>query len=100
MKMTGIYRFALLPDADERLFVDHMTKNVFNVLQLTRITSGFTHALLAMKSDLRQYVWIVTVNLVTDHGYDFDQNIERIQKSIAQFGVLIGTETYRNISTE
>jgi hypothetical protein len=99
MKMTGIYRFALLSDADEQLFVGHITKNVFPILQLTRITSGFTHTLLAMKSDLRQYAWIVTVTLVTDDGgYDFDQNIERIQKSIAPFGLLVGTETYKNIA--
>jgi hypothetical protein len=98
MKMTGIYRIALLSDADEQLFVGHITKNVFPILQLTRITSGFTHTLLAMKSDLRQYAWIVTVTLVTDDGYDFDQNIERIQKSIAPFGVLVGTETYKNIA--
>jgi hypothetical protein len=97
MKMTGIYRFALLSDADEQLFVGHITKNVFPILQLTRITSGFTHTLLAMKSDLRQYAWIVTVTLVTDDGYDFDQNIERIQKSIAPFGLLVGTETHKNI---
>jgi hypothetical protein len=51
-----------------------------------------------MKSDLRQYAWIVTVTLVTDDGYDFDQNIERIQQSIAPFGVLVGTETYKNIA--
>jgi hypothetical protein len=97
MKMTGIYRFALLSDADEQLFVGHITKNVFPILQLTRITSGFTHTLLAMKSDLPQYSWIVTVTRVTDDGYDFDQNIERIQKSIAPFGLLVGTETYKNI---
>jgi hypothetical protein len=66
MKMTGIYRFALLSDADEQFFVGHITKNVFPILQLTRITSGFTHTLLAMKSDLQQYAWIVTVTLVTD----------------------------------
>ena len=98
MKMTGIYRFALLSDADEQLFVGHITKNVFPILQLTRITSGFTNTLLAMNSDLRQYAWIGAVTLVTDDGYDFDQNIERIQKSIAPFGVLVGTETYRNIA--
>jgi hypothetical protein len=51
-----------------------------------------------MNSDLRQYAWIVAVTLVTDDGYDFDQNIERIQKSIAPFGVLVGTETYKNIA--
>ena len=98
MKMTGIYRIALLSDVDEQLFVGHITKNVFPILQPTRITSGFAHTLLAMKSDLRQFAWIVTVTLVTDGGYDFDQNIERIQKSIASYGVLVGTETYKNIA--
>ena len=98
MIMTGIYRVALFPDADEQKFADHMRKNVFNVLQLTRITRSFTHSLLAMKSDFRQYAWIVTVDLLTDHGYDFDQNNERIQKAIGDFGLLIGTETYKQLA--
>lgn len=100
MIVTGIYRIALLPEADEKLFVDHMVKNVFNVLQLTRITKSFTHALLAMKSDFRQCAWIVTVDLVTDHGYNFEENNERIQTAIAEFGLLIGTETYRKLAGE
>jgi len=96
--MTGIYRVALFPDADEQKFVDHMVKNVFNVLQLTRITRSFTHSLLAARSDFRHYAWVATVDLVTDHGYDFDQNNERIQKGIADFGLLIGTETYKKLA--
>ncbi|HEY6675210.1 MAG TPA: hypothetical protein VIZ87_00355 [Terrimicrobium sp.] len=83
MKMTGIYRFALLSDADEQLFVGHITKNVFPILQLTRITSGFTHTLLAMKSDLRQYAWIVTVTLVTDDGaYDLSSEFRRASRRL------------------
>ena len=97
MIMTGIYRIALFPEADESQFVDHMVANVFGVLQLTRITKSFSHSLLAMKSALRQYAWIATVDLVTDHEYDFDQNNERIQKAIGQFGLLIGTETYKKL---
>jgi hypothetical protein len=53
-----------------------------------------------MKSDFRQCAWIVTVDLVTDHGYNFEENNERIQAAIADFGLLIGTETYRKLAGE
>jgi hypothetical protein len=96
--MTGIYRIALLPGVDEKLFVDHMVNEVFDVLQLTRITSAFTHTLLVAKTSPRQFAWIVTVTLVTEQGYDFDQNNQRIQESVAKFGLLIATETYRKIA--
>jgi hypothetical protein len=98
--VTGIYRIVLFPETDEKQFVDHMVKDVFNVLQLTRITKGFTHTLLAMKTGFRQYAWVVAAELVTDAGYDFDQNIERIQKGIAKFGLLIGTEAYKNLASK
>jgi hypothetical protein len=97
--MTGIYRIALLPGADERAFVKHMRDVVFknpNALQLTRITRGFEHRLLKMHGDLRLYAWQATVDLQTDSGYDFAQNAH-VQKSIQEFGVLIGVEAYTNM---
>jgi hypothetical protein len=97
--VTGIYRIVLFPETDEKQFVDHMTKDVFNILQPTRITKSFTHTLLAMKAPFRQYAWVVAADLVTDAGYDFDRNVKRIQKGIAKFGVLIGTESYNNLAS-
>ena len=99
MIMTGVYRIALLPSADEQAFVKHMTDVVFknpNALQLTRITRGFEHQLLKIQGDLRQYAWQAQVDLQTDAGYDFAQN-SRVQESIKDFGVLIGIEAYTNI---
>ena len=99
MTMTGIYRIALLPAADEQAFVKHMTDVVFKkpgALQLTRTTSGFDHRLLKVHGELRQYAWQATVHLMTAAAYDFAQN-ERVQEAINKFGVLIGLETYTNI---
>jgi hypothetical protein len=94
MTMTGMFRIALLPNANEQKFVNHMVKKVFDVLQATRITSGFTHTLLKANDGLRHYAWAARVELVTDAGYDFAQNVERVQKSIAKFGVLIDVDAY------
>jgi hypothetical protein len=101
MQMTGVYQIALLTQVTERAFVDHMTTSVFadaTVLQATRITTGFTHQLLRRKGNLRQYAWQVTVDLVTDAGYDFDQNTERVQERIRDFGIVIGVDTYTNVT--
>ncbi len=101
MRMTGLYQIALLGEVDEQAFVAHMTREVFpdaTALQLTRITSGFSHQLLRRQGTFRQYAWYVTIDLMTDAGYDFEQNIERIQERIRQFGVLTGVETYENLT--
>jgi hypothetical protein len=99
MKMVGIYHIALLPTADEDAFVSRMTAQVFHgdVLQLTRVTSGFSHQLLKRANELRQYAWKVTAQLVSG-GYDFAQNVERLQASIEQFGVVIGVDAYTEIA--
>lgn len=99
MKMLGIYHIALLPTANEDAFVSHMTAEVFDggVLQLTRVTSGFSHQLLKRPGELHQYAWHVTAQLVSG-GYDFAQNIERLQASIEQFGLVIGVDTYSEIA--
>jgi hypothetical protein len=99
MRMTGVYRIALLPGAEEQAFVKHMTNVVFknpSALQLTRITRSFEHRLLVLQGDLRQYAWLATVDLQTDAGYDFAQN-SSVQESIRDFGVLIGVEAYTYI---
>jgi hypothetical protein len=62
--MTGVYRIALLPTADEQAFARHMTNVVFEksgAMQLTRITSGFDHHL-QVHGNLRQYAWQATVH--------------------------------------
>lgn len=95
--MTGLYQIALLGQVDEQAFVEHMAKRVFEdatVLQATRITRHFAHQILRRKGSLRQYAWQVTVDLMTDAGYDFDQNVERVQESIREFGVVIGVDAY------
>ena len=99
MIMTGAYRIALLPSADEQAFVRHMTDVVFNnpsALQLTRTTEQFEHQLLKISGDLRQYVWQVKVTLTTDVPYDFTQNA-KVQETIMDFGVLFSVEAYTNI---
>ena len=59
MKMTGMFRIALLPEANEKKFIDHMQGKVFGVLQLTRVT--------------------------------------RVREAIAEFGLLIGIDSFLNL---
>lgn len=101
--MLGVYHIALLPTADETDFVRHMTAEVFpstDILQLTRITSGFSPRLLKSAGDLRQFAWKVTVQLVTNAGYEFEQNVERIEGSLQEFGLVIGVDTFTEIATD
>jgi hypothetical protein len=100
MRMTGMYRISLLPNADAPAFEKQMTDVVFSdvsALQLTRITQGFDHRLLRRQGEFREYVWHVTVDLVTDHGYDFAENIERVQAHVANWGVVTGLDVFTNI---
>lgn len=101
MKMLGVYHIALLTTADEDAFISHMTEKVFgsaDILQLTRITSGFSHQLIKRTGELRQFAWLVTADLVTSVGYDFEQNMERLQASLQPFGVVIGVDAYTQLA--
>jgi len=98
--MVGMYHIALRAEADEDAFVSHLSSDTFGsgggVLQLTRVTSGFDCQVLrrsAVAEGFRQYAWQVTAQLVSG-GYDFDQNVERLQAEVAQFGVVFGVDTF------
>jgi hypothetical protein len=100
MTMTGLFHITLLPDADEQAFVTHMTATVFkdvSALQLTRITAAFRHTLLKGRSEFREYVWQVEVDLVTDHEYNFAENTARVQTSLNGAGVVTGLDVYTHV---
>jgi hypothetical protein len=109
MFMTGLFRFALLPDVEPATFESHLRDEVFDdpgALQLTRVTHGFEHRLLLARTHRSgdvgldspvpgtQYVWEATVSLQTDAGYDFAENAERVQERVAGLALLIGVESY------
>jgi hypothetical protein len=97
---VGVYHIDLLETADEGAFAVHMAEKVFKsvkILQLTRTTSGFNHKLLKRTGGARQFAWLVTVHLVSGPGYDFEQNVERLQASLENFGVVKGVDTYTEI---
>ena len=99
MKMVGIYHIALLPEADEAKFVKQM-ESADDVLQRTRVTSGFDPRLLrrdATTDGLRSYAWHVTARLVGEAGYSFTQNVTRLAESIAKFGVVAGVDAYAEV---
>jgi hypothetical protein len=101
MTVTGMYRITLMPGVDEQAFVTHMTTVAFHssaTIQPTRITRAFEHRLLKPQGDFRQFIWLVTAELVTDHGYDFEGNREGVQGSIAAFGVLTGIDSCLDVA--
>jgi hypothetical protein len=98
--MTGQFHIALLPGADETTFAAHMKETVFkdvSALQSTRITAAFRHRLLKAPAGFREYVWQVEVDLVTDHEYDFAENVPRVEKSLAGSGVVTRLAVYRHV---
>jgi len=106
MKMVGMYHIALLTEADEDAFVSHLSSDTFGssggVLQLTRVTSGFDCQVLrrsTVAEGMRQYAWQVTAQLVSG-GYDFDQNVERLQAEVKEFGVVIGVDAFRVVAEQ
>jgi hypothetical protein len=113
MIMTGLFRFAVHPGVDAAAFEQHMAElfTEADALQLTRITTGFDHKLLAVTYRTpgspepitpvpgRQYIWKVEVNLHTDSGYDFHANAERVQERVADFATLIALEAYTNVES-
>lgn len=102
MKMTGLYHIALLPNADEQAFTTHMIDVVFTnvaALQATRITTGVDHQLLKAEGAFRRYAWQATVSLMTDKGYDFLQNVERVQQSVKEFGLVVGLDVSTHVES-
>lgn len=96
MEMTGQFHFALVPGGDEKAFIDVLHKDVFGALQPTRITSGFDHVLMKGPAP-RQYVWQARVDLMTDAGYDFAENVPSVQELVKKYAVLIGVDTFQNM---
>jgi hypothetical protein len=103
MKMTGMFHITLRPGVDEEVFVKQMRTAMArdaNPFQLTRITTGFTHTLLKGQSKFPEYVWHATVTLMTNAGYNFEENAARVQSAIKDMGVLTAIDVYRNIDAE
>ena len=114
MIMIGLYRFALHPGADAKAFEDHLIEMFIDpdVLQLTRITRGFSHQLLKAARRIPgvaesidphpgpQYVWEATVDLQTSSGYDFSENADRVQERVAQFATLIAVDSYARVESD
>lgn len=103
MTTTGLFHITLLPTADENAFVTHMTDVVFkepNAMQSVRTCTGMDHELLKGHGPVPTYTWQVRVRLMTNAEYDFDRNIERVQKAVEGMGTLSGLDTYVNVGAE
>ena len=68
-----------------------------NVLPFRHVIASGLYQLLKWPGELRQYTWNVTAQLVSG-GYDFTQNVQRLQASIEQFGVVIGVDAYTEVA--
>lgn len=109
MSAVGHYRFALHPLVESLAFEALMsTLAADQILQLTRVTSGFDQRLFevlkpaddedAVSHPRAQYVWEVTVLLVGgDHQYDFTESADRVQEAVADLATLIAVEAFRPV---
>src|SRR5918994_2389360 len=108
MNAIGHYRFALHRDADASAFealVSSMSGE--GILQLTRVTSGFSERLLEVvrladadeesRHPGPQYVWEVTVRLVSGDRYDFAGSADRVQEAITGLATLVAVEAFRTV---
>jgi hypothetical protein len=108
MEAIGHYRFALHPDADAAAFealVSSMSGE--GILQLTRVTSGFGERLLELvrpadadgqaRHPGPQYMWEVTVRLVSGVRYDFAGSADRVQEAVAELATLVAVEAFRTV---
>jgi len=103
MKMTAMFHMALLPDANGSAFVTRMTESVSKdvaAFALTRTTAASAHRLLKKQSRIPAYVWQATVDLMTDHEYDFEGNVERVRAAIKGMGVVTGLEVYTHLGAD
>ena len=97
MKMTGLFHLTLLPSTVDTTFEKELTEVAFtnvSAMQSTRITTGVDHVLLKKRGELRQYVWQVDVDQMTNHDYDFAQNLARVQEALKDMAVVTGVEVY------
>jgi hypothetical protein len=92
----GFYDIALLPGTDEAAFVARMAElgDGTGVVQLTRVTVGFEARLLRRDGTPTIYAWMLTARLMTSVGYDFGQNVDRLQEAIKDVGIVVGVEHY------
>ncbi len=109
MRTTAHYHLVLHagsdPEAFETLFADDGMRDV---LQTTRITSAFDTRLLRATREtpgddtgsvsFGRYVWQVDVTLMTDAGYRFGENVERLQERVAGVATVYGVDAFTTVA--
>jgi hypothetical protein len=102
VSVVGHYRLALHPGAVAAELETLLSSlRGENILQLTRVTSGFSERVLTGYTQEGNptpgphYIWEVTVRLVTDVQYDFADSAERVQQAVAEYATLVSVEGFR-----
>lgn len=111
MGALGHYRFLLHPRAAAADLEAILTPlQAENILQLTRVTSGFDQRLLEVLHPVGdegttwprpEYVWEVRVHLVSGgFQYDFARSADRVQEAVAEVATLLSVESFRSVTPE
>jgi len=92
----GLYDIALLPGVEEHALVEKLAGlgDGMGVVQLTRVTVGFEARTLRRAGSPTTYTWMLTATLMSAAGYEFAQNIERLQAAINDVGVVVGVHHF------
>lgn len=97
MLVSGHFTIQLAPGADQTELeqrLSAMGSDTAIPLRPTRITRHFSSRLLRSHAWPGRYVWAVDVDLMTDAGYRFSDNLEDVQARLEGLGVIVSLDTY------
>ncbi len=101
MKMDGNYHIVLKSGVSETDFVAHVHRQFSTMSFATRITRAIDSRLLRseMSGFSPHYTLQVSVDLVTDTPYRFDERVPEIIGLVEAFGVVTGVDIYTVIES-
>ena len=96
MRTDGFYSIVLKPGVSETDFVTHLRQNFSEAVFSTRITVGIGSRLLKATAShfTPHYVLHISINLMEDRDYDFEEHVPEISRLVEAFGVVTRFEGF------
>ena len=102
MRMDGRYHIVLKAGVNEGEFVRHLHRQFSNTQFFTRITRAVDTRLLKAETGrfAPHYVLQMSVDLVVDRPYSFDEHVPELSAVIEAFGVVTGLDVFTVVTSE
>jgi hypothetical protein len=99
MRMEGTYHIALKPGVSEGDFIGTLQQKFSASGFLTRVTEAVDARLLKVAGDTvtPHYILDISVELMTDHPYNFVEYAPEITGMIGDLGVIIQIDTFTDL---